>query len=102
MLYAVLKKAEGAVVKVEQHTHTIALLVGACFIVAALAVAAEASGASVHEPAAGAFAVSVVSCRVEVGPADADEGESQSHTLRQQLHLPIILALCELGFSSRQ
>jgi hypothetical protein len=41
MLYAVLEEAEGAVVKVEQHTDTIALLVFACCIFIRLAVAVE-------------------------------------------------------------
>ena len=57
MLYAVFEEAEGAVVKVEQHAHTIALLVEACCIVvsALLAVAAEGAVVSADEPAVGAF-----------------------------------------------
>jgi hypothetical protein len=46
MLHAVLEEAERAVVKAEQHAHTIALLVAACWIVAVLAVATEASDVS--------------------------------------------------------
>jgi hypothetical protein len=55
MLYAVLEEAEGAVVKVEQHAHTIALLVSACCIVALLAVAVEGTVVNTDEPAVGAF-----------------------------------------------
>jgi hypothetical protein len=44
--------------------------------------------------------VVVVSCRVEVRPADADEDVGQ--TLCQQLHLPIMLALSDLSPSSCQ
>jgi hypothetical protein len=51
MLYAVLEEAERAVVEVEQHTHTIALLAAACCIVAVLAVAAEDTIVSADEPA---------------------------------------------------
>jgi hypothetical protein len=72
MLYAVLEEAEGAVVKVEQHAHTIALLVAACCIVAVLAVAVEGAIVIEDEPGVGAAAVVVFFCRVEVGPADAD------------------------------
>jgi hypothetical protein len=59
MLYAVLEEAERAVVKVEQHTHTIALLAAACFIVAPLAVAEEVTVVSVDEPAVGAVPIAV-------------------------------------------
>jgi hypothetical protein len=76
MRYAVLEEAEGAVAKVEQHAHTIALLVAACFIGARLAVAIEATVVSVHEPGVGAFPVEVSYTRVEVGPADANEDAS--------------------------
>jgi hypothetical protein len=72
MLCAVLEEAERAVVKIEQHTHTIALLVGACSIVAVHAVAVEVAIVSVDEPAVGAAPAAVCSCRVEVGPADAN------------------------------
>jgi hypothetical protein len=80
MLYAVLEEAEGAVVKVEQHAHTIALLVAASRIVVVLAVAEEgtvvstvgATAATEDEPAVGAFTVVVFSCRVEVGLANAN------------------------------
>jgi hypothetical protein len=44
--------------------------------------------------------VGVVFCRVEVGPADADADEE--HFLRQQLHLPMVLALGYLSPSSCQ
>jgi hypothetical protein len=100
MLYTVLEEAEGAVVEVEQHAHAIALLVGACYIVALLAVAVEGTFASVHEPAVGAFPLPVLSCRVEVGPADADEDHVQP--LRQQLQLPIVPALGKLDASCRK
>jgi hypothetical protein len=48
----------------------------------------------------GAVIAVVCSCRVEVGPADANE--DVKHMLRQQLHLPIVPALSELGFGSSQ
>ena len=85
MLHAVLEEAERAVVKVEQHAHTIAQLAFACLIVTWVAVAVEATIVSVDEPAIGAVTAGVVSSRVEVGPADADE--DHVHTPRQQLHL---------------
>jgi hypothetical protein len=81
MLHAVLEEAERAVVKVEQHAHTVPLLEVACFIVAVLAIAAEGTFASFDEPAIGAGPAAVVSCRVEVGPADSDE--DVDHILRQ-------------------
>jgi hypothetical protein len=92
MLYAVLEEAERAVVEVEQHSHTISLLVGACTIGALLAVAPEGATVSANKPAIGAATDEVCSFRVEVGLADADE--DVGHMLRQQLHLPIVLALC--------
>jgi hypothetical protein len=100
MLYAVLEEAEGAVVKVEQHAHTVALLVAACTIgINLLAVAAEGTIVSEHEPAI-VTSRAEESCRVEVGPADANE--DAVHILRQQLHLPKVLALSKLGFGSYQ
>jgi hypothetical protein len=74
MRYTVLEEAERAVVEIKQHTHTIALLVAACFIVVLLAVAVEGTVVSVDEPAIRTFPLVVFSCRVKIGPADADQG----------------------------
>jgi hypothetical protein len=55
MLHTVLEQAERAIIEVEQHAHTVGLLVGACFIVGVvLAVAEERTGVGVDEPAVGA------------------------------------------------
>jgi hypothetical protein len=53
MLYAVLEEAEGAIVKVEQHAHTITLHVAACSIGVLLAIAEESSVGSIDEPGFG-------------------------------------------------
>jgi hypothetical protein len=72
VLRAIPEEAKGAVAKVEQHTNTVALLVGACLIVVVLAVAAEGSIESMHEPAIGAVSPTAVLCGIKVMPGDAD------------------------------
>jgi hypothetical protein len=64
MLYAVLEEAERAAVKVEQHAHTVALLVAACCIVVVQPVAppslplrALMNQLSVHAPWSNIFVV---------------------------------------------
>jgi hypothetical protein len=100
MLYAVLEEAERAVVKVEEHTHTIALLVAACpIIIAVLAVAKEETIVRADEPAVGAVPIEVFFCRVEVRPADANHYAAY---IPYQRHLPIVLAFCELNPSCRE
>ena len=68
VLHAILEETKGAIVKVQQHAHTIALLVFACRIVVPLAVAEEGSIISADAPA-----ISAVKAGIKVGPADADE-----------------------------
>jgi hypothetical protein len=62
IFFTVLEEAERAIVKVEQHAHTIILLhTITLYIVAILAVAAEGAVVSADEPAVGAFPIKVVS-----------------------------------------
>jgi hypothetical protein len=72
MLRAIPEEANGAATKVQEHANTIALLVAACRVVVLLAVAAEGSKGSMHEPAIGAVSTNVAPCGIEVRPADAD------------------------------
>jgi hypothetical protein len=55
MLHAVLEEAEGAIVKVEQYSHTIAVVVCSCLIATVFAVAVDATFASFDEPAVSTF-----------------------------------------------
>jgi hypothetical protein len=77
MLYSILEEAKGAIIKVQQHAHTISLGVGA-------------TTSSIHEPAIGAVNTQVVSFGIKVGPADAD---ADAKIYRKRLHFPVVLAL---------
>jgi hypothetical protein len=66
MLHAVLEEAERAIVEVEQHAHTIALLVGAYWTVW-VAIAVEDPTMRADEPAISAVLLDVLASRVERG-----------------------------------
>jgi hypothetical protein len=73
VLRAIPKEANEAVVKVQEHANTIALIVAACGIVALVAVAVQGSIVSIDEPAIGAVSIEVASGWIKARPADADE-----------------------------
>jgi hypothetical protein len=64
--YTVLEKAERAGIEVEQHAHTITLLITACFVVATLAIAVEPPFSGRDEPTVST--VEILSVGIEVGP----------------------------------
>jgi hypothetical protein len=72
VLPTTLEEAKGAVVEIQQHAHTTALLEVASLVVAVPAVAPEGTTHRDYEPAICVVSLPVNSWGIEVGPDDAD------------------------------